>query len=75
MHFTEFVEIDVRSLDNFDFSNLDVLDGVNRGNLLSDLLLDDLTGEEVKDLGSVGFSNFLGNDIVDSLSDDLLLRR
>lgn len=75
MHFAEFVEIDVGSLDNFDLSDLHVLHGVNRRNLFGDLLLDDFTGEEIKDLGGVGFSNLLGNDIVDSLSDEFLLGR
>ena len=73
MHFAEFVEIDVGSLDDFDLSDLDVLDGVDGGDLLGDLLLDDLAGEEVEDLGGVGLGDLLSHDVVDSLSDDLLL--
>ena len=75
MHLAEFVEIDVGSLDNFNLSDLDVLNGVNGGDLLGNFLLDDFTGEEVKDLGSVRFADLLGNNVVDSLSDDLLLGR
>jgi hypothetical protein len=75
VHFAELVEINVGSLDDLDLSDLNVLDGVDGGDLLGDLLLNNLTGEEIKDLGSVGLGNLLGNDVVDSLSDDLLLGR
>ena len=74
VHFVKFVEIKVRSLDNFDFSDFNVLDGIDRTDLLGDLLLDDFAGEEVKDLSSVGLSNFFGDDFVDLLSDNFLLR-
>ena len=73
MHFAELIEVNIGSLDDLDFSDLNVLDGVDGGNLLGDLLLDNLTGEEVKNLGSVGFSNLLGNNIVDAFADNLLL--
>jgi hypothetical protein len=73
VHFAKLVEINVRSLDDLDLSDLDVLDGVDGGDLLGDLLLNDLTGEEVEDLSGVGFSHFLSDNVVDSLSDDFLL--
>lgn len=74
MHFTEFVEVDVGSGDDFNFSNLDVLDGIDRRDFLADLLLDGFTGEKVEDLGDIGLADLFGNDIIDSFSDDLLLR-
>lgn len=73
MHLTEFVEVNIGSLDNFDFSDLNVLDWVNRGDFLGDLLLNDLTGEQVQHLSSVGLSDLFGDDVVDSFADDLLL--
>ena len=75
MHFTEFVEVDVGSLDDFNFSDLDVLDGIDGAHFFGDFLFNDFTGEEVEDLGGVGFGNFFGNYIVDFLSDDFLLGR
>ena len=75
MHFAEFVKVIVGSLYNLDLSDLDVLNRVDGRDLLGDLLLNDLRGEEVQDLGCVGFGDLLGNDVVDSLSDDLLLGR
>ena len=74
MHFAEFVEVDVGSGDDFNFSNLDVLDGIDGGDFLADLLLDSFTGEEVEDLSDIGLADLFGNDIIDSFSDDLLLR-
>ena len=74
VHFAEFVEVDVGPLDDFDLSDLDVLDGVDGGDLLGDFLLDDLAGEQIEDLGGVGLGHLLGHDVVDSLSDQLLLR-
>lgn len=41
VHFAQLVEIDVGSLDDLDLSDLDVLDWINGGDLLGDLLLDD----------------------------------
>ena len=73
MHFVEFVEIEVRSLDDFDLSDLDVLDGIDGTDLFGDLLFNNFTGEEVEDLGSIGLRNLLGNDLVDLSSDDFLL--
>lgn len=75
VHLAKLIEVDVRSLDNLDLSDLHVLDGVNRGDFFGDLLLDGLTGEQVEDLGNVGFADLLSNDVVDSLADDLLLGR
>lgn len=74
MHLSEFGGIDFWSLDHFNFSNSDVLDWINGGDLLGDLLLDNLTSEKIEKLGGVGLSNFLLYDIVDSLSDLFLLR-
>ncbi len=74
MHLAEFVEINVRSLDHFDFSNFDVLDWVNRTDFLGDLLLNNFTSEKVKDLSGVGLGDLFGNDFVDLSADDLLLR-
>jgi hypothetical protein len=74
MHFVEFVEINIGSLNDFNLSDLDILDGVNRRNLLGDLLLNDLTGEKIENLSGVSLGNLLSNNIVYSLSDDLLLR-
>jgi len=73
VHFVKFVEIEVRSLDNFYLSDLNVLDGIDGTDLLGNLLLDDLTGEKVKDLSGIDFWDFFGNDFVDLSSDDLLL--
>ena len=73
VHLAQLVEINVGSLDNLDLSDLDVLDWIDGGDLLGDLLLDDFRGEEIEDLGGVGLGNLLGNDVVDSLSDELLL--
>lgn len=73
MHFVEFMEVNVRSLDDFDLSDLHVLDGINRGHFLGNSLFNHLTGEEVKDSGDVSLCDFLGNDIVNSLADNLLL--
>lgn len=73
MHFAELIEVNIGSLDDLDFADLNVLDGVDGGDLLGDLLFDNLTGEEVKNLGSVGFGNLLGNDIIDAFADNLLL--
>lgn len=74
VHLAELVEVDVGSLDDLDLADLDVLDGVDGRDFLGDLLLNDLTGEQVEDLSHAGLVNLLGNDVVDSLSDDLLLR-
>jgi hypothetical protein len=74
MHFIKFVEIKVRSLDNFYLSDLNVLDWINRTDLLGNLLLNDLTGEKVKDLSGISLSNFFGNDLVDFPSYYFLLR-
>jgi len=73
VHFAELVEVDVGPLDDLDLSDLDVLDGVDGGDLLGDLLLDDLAGEEVEDLGGVGLGDLLRDDVVDALADQLLL--
>ena len=73
MHFVELIVIDVGSLDNLDLSDLDVLDGVDGGDILGDLLLNDLAGEHIQDLGDVGFGDLLGDDVVDLLPDDFLL--
>jgi hypothetical protein len=73
MHFAQFVEVNVGSLDNFDLSDLNVLDGVNGRDLLGDFLLNDLTGEKIEDLSGIGLGNFLSHNVVNSLSDDLLL--
>lgn len=73
MHLGELGGIDFWSLDHFDFSNSDVLDGIDWGNILGDLLLDDLAGEQVEKLGGVGLGNFLLYNIVDPLSDLFLL--
>lgn len=75
VHLAKLIEVHVRSLDDLDLSDLHVLDGVDRRDFLGDLLLDDLTGEQVEDLGDVGFADLLSNDVVDSLADDLLLGR
>lgn len=75
VHLAKLVEVDVGPLDDLDLSDLDVLDGVDGRDLLGDLLLDDLAGEQVEDLGNVGFGNLLRDDVVDSLADDLLLGR
>ena len=75
MHLAQLIEIHVGSLDDLDLSDLDVLDGVDGRDFLGDLLLDDFRGEEVEDLGGVGLGDLLGHDVVDSLSDDLLLGR
>lgn len=74
MHFTEFVEVDVGSWDDFNFSNLDVLDGIDGWDFFGDFLFNGFTGEEVEDLGDISFANLFGNDVIDSFSDDLLLR-
>jgi hypothetical protein len=73
VHFVKLVEIKVRSLDDFDLSDLDVLNGIDRTDFLGDLLFNDLTGEEIEDLGGVGFGNFFCDDFVDLSSDDFLL--
>jgi len=73
MHFTELIEVNIGSLDNLDFANLNILDWIDGRDFLGDLLFDNLTGEEVKNLGSVGFGNLLGNDIIDAFADNLLL--
>ena len=73
VHFAELVEVNVRSLDDLDFSDLDVLDWIDRADLLGDFLLNDFTGEEVKDLSCVGLRDFLGNDFVDFSADNFLL--
>ena len=75
VHIVELGVIDVGSLDDLDLSDLNVLDGVNRRDILGDLLLNNLAGEQVEDLSDVGFGNFLGNDVVNSLADNLLLGR
>ncbi len=73
VHFVEFVEIKVRSLDDFDLSDFHVLDGIYGTDLFGDLLFNNFTGEEVEDLSRIGFRDFLGNDLVDFSSDDFLL--
>ena len=73
MHLIEFVEIEVRSLDHFYLSDLDVLNGIDGTDFLGDLLFDDFTGEKIEDLGGVGFGNFFCDDFVDLSSDDFLL--
>jgi hypothetical protein len=75
VHFVQLVEVKVGSLDNFNFSNLNVLDGVDWRDFLSDLFLDNFTGEEVKYLGGVGLCNFFCDYLIDLSSDDFLLRR
>lgn len=74
MHFAQFIDINVRSLDNFNFSYLDVLHGVDAWDFLGNLFLNDLAGEEVEDLGDVGFGDLLGNNIINSFTNDFLLR-
>jgi hypothetical protein len=60
-------------LDDLDFSYLDVFDWINSGNFLGDLLFNDFTGEKLQDLSGVGFRNFFGDNVIHSLSDNLLL--
>jgi hypothetical protein len=73
VHFTELIEVNIGSLNDLDFADLNVLNGVDGGDLFGDLLFDNLTGEKVKNLGSVGFCNLLGNNIIDAFTDNLLL--
>jgi len=73
MHFIKFVEIEVRSLDNFDLSDLYVLNGIYGTDFLGDLLFDNFTGEEIEDLCGVGFRDFFCDNFVDLSSDDFLL--
>lgn len=75
MHFVELVVVNVGALDDLDLADLDVLDGVNGGNILGNLLLDNLAGEHLKDISDVGLGDVFCDDVVDSLSDDLLLGR
>lgn len=53
MHFTQFVEINIGSLDDFNLSHLDISHGVNWRNFLGDLLLNNLTCEKIQDLGGI----------------------
>lgn len=73
MHLGELGGVNFWSLDHFDFSNSNILDGIDWGNVLGDLLLDDITGEQLEELGSVGLGNFLLYNIIDPLSDLFLL--
>ena len=73
VHFVKFVEIEIGSLNNFDLSDFNVLNGIDGADFFGDLLFNYFTGEEVEDLGSVGLSNFFGDDFINLLSDDFLL--
>lgn len=73
MHFAQLVKVNIRALDHFDLSDFHVSDGVDRGNFLGNFLFNDLTCEEVKNLGSIRFGNFFSNNVVDAFSDDFLL--
>ena len=75
MHFSELDGINLWSLDDFDFSNSDVLDWIDGKDFLGDLLFNDVVSEKLQKLGGVGFGDFSGNDVIDSLSDFLLLGR
>lgn len=74
MHLRELDTVNLGSLDNLDFSDSNILDGIDGGHLLSDLLLNELRGEQVQDLVGVGFRDLLGDDLVNSVTDRLLLR-
>lgn len=74
MHLLKFSLINFWSLEDFNFSNSDVLYWVDRGNFLCDLLFNDFTCKNAQELSSVGFRNFFINDFVNSFSDLFLLR-
>lgn len=73
MHFGKFSSIDLWSLDNFNFSNSDILNWVDGCHFLGDCFFKNLTGEKIKEMGSVGFADFFSNHFIDSFSDLLLL--
>lgn len=63
--------INLGSLDDLDLADLDVLDGVDLGGLLLDLVVDDLGGEGPQNLSHVALSDFLVEDLDDFLPDGL----
>ncbi len=73
MHFSKLEEINLRSLDNLNLSNFDVLDWINSGNFLGDLLLDDIGSEKIQNVGGTSLGDFLADNVADSSSDFLLL--
>lgn len=73
MHFTKLLRINLWSLDDLDLSDLDVLERIDGRDLFGNLLLNNLTGEQVQKLSGIGLGNFLSDDLVDSSSDFLLL--
>ena len=73
VHFRKLGGIDFWSLDDFDFSYFNVLDGVNVRDFLGDFLLDDFRGEKLQDVSGVGLGDFFGDDFVHFSSDGFLL--
>ena len=73
MHFGQLGWIDLWSLDDFNFSNLDVFQWINVGNFFSDFLLNNFWGEQVENLSGIRFGNFFSNDFVNFSSDWFLL--
>lgn len=73
MHFSKLSGVDFRPLDDLDLSDPNISDWVNARHFLGDLLLDDLTGEEIEKLGGIRFCHFLCDNVVDALSDLFLL--
>lgn len=73
MHFSEFTRVNFWSLNNFNFSNFDVFDGVDMGDFLGDFLFNYFRSEQVQHLGGVGLGDLFGNNFVHFVSDCLLL--
>lgn len=69
MHFSELALVDFGSLDDFDLSDLDVLDWINVGDFLGDLFLNNFRGEKLEDVSGVGLGDLFSNDFVHFSSD------
>lgn len=75
VHFSELGRVDFWSLNDFNFSNFNVLYGVDMGDFLGDFLFDYFRSEQVQNLGGVGLNDLFSDDFVHLSSDGLLLRR
>lgn len=75
MHLSELVLINFWSLNDFDLSDFNVLNWINVRNFFGNFFLNNFRSEKLKDFSSIGFSDFLSNDLVHFSSDWLLLWR